>query len=196
MSTPQILKTGRRSRGVKIALAAALALGLAMIALGVGGTRAFGRAGFDDAKGFLLINKAGRLAEQGLKADAALLDKLDETQTQALGSVMDDVLSKLWRRVRYVGETLPDYSRTDTAKRAAMMDTLLQETSDSRLAQGIGRASTALDAVILGTNESGLPAYEWLIDKLADSLPGISRQHCVPGWKKKSSRGLLLFQEM
>ena len=170
MSTSLMPENNRNGRRAKAALALVSALAVLLIALGVGGIKAFDRSGFDEARGFSLIFKAGRYAREGLAADAAMIDALKEDERLALDTAMDGVISGLWRKVRYQGETLDDFSHADAAKRYEVMDALLRETSGLALKEQVSRAAEALDAAQKGVTPDGEPAYKWLILSLAENL--------------------------
>ncbi len=174
------LLTAENKRGglrAKTALALMTALAALLIALGIGGMGALDRSGFDDAAGFSLIHQAGLAARDGLKSDAVMLDALDEREKQALGTAMDNVISSLWRKVRYQGETLADFSRADDAKREAVLNDLLRATGDPLLKTRVSRAAEALGSARRGVWENGEPAYEQLILMLAEGMaePGAAR---------------------
>ncbi len=161
---------GRSGRRAKATLALVSALAALLIALGIGGMGALSRSGFDDSAGFSLIHRAGLAADTGLKADEAMIAALEEGQRRALDAAMDGVISSLWRKVRYQGETLSDFSRADAAKRQAVLQDLLRETGDPVLKNQVSLAADALGAAVTGIGENGEPAYHRLILDLADHL--------------------------
>ncbi len=167
MRTRLMPDSGRRTRA---ALALVLALAVLLIALGAGGIGAFDRSGFDEARAFSLIHQAGRRAGDGLAADMPMINTLGEGERKTLDGVMDGVISSLWRKVRYQGETLPDYSRADAAKRAEVMNALLRETGDLTLKTQVSRAVETLGIARAGVAGDGEPAYRRLILDLAGGL--------------------------
>ena len=171
MNTPLMPRHRHIGRRAKAALALASALAMLLIALGIGGIRAFDRSGFDDARGFSFILKAGRSVKEGLAADRLMLETLDEAERQALENVMDSVISSLWRKVRYQGESINDFSRADAARRIEVMDALLKETGDPALKEQVSRASQALAIARKGVAQNGEPAFKRLILSLAEKLP-------------------------
>ncbi len=160
----------RAARRAKIALALTCALAVLLVSLGIAGMRAFDRSGFDEARGFSLVHQAGRYAREGLGADQAMIGALDAGEQLALDRVTDDVVSGLWRRVRYMGESLPDFARADDARRREFMDTLLRDTEDQKLRDEVGRAADLLGAAADGVAQDGEPAYKWIIRGIAQGL--------------------------
>ena len=171
MSNRMMPEHDQQGRRAKAALALASLLAVVLIILGLGGIRALDRSGFDDAGGFPLIHKASRYANEGLALDMPMIGALGDIERQTLDETMDRIISSLWRKVRYQGETLKDYSRADPAKRKGVMDALLRETSDTLLKTGVSRAADALDTASTGVTPDGQPAYKWLILSLAQKMP-------------------------
>ena len=161
----------QKNRRAKAALALVSALAMVLIILGIDGMRAFDLSGFDEARGFSLILKASRYANEGLDLDMPMVESLGDDEQRALDNVTDSVISSLWRKVRYQGETLDDFSRADPAKRNVVMADLIKETSDYLLKARVSRAVAALDVAAAGAAGDGQPAYKWLIMMLAEKLP-------------------------
>ncbi len=172
MKTPSI-DTAQRAgeRRSKVALSLLLVLAILMITQGVGGIQALSQAGYDEARGFALVQKAGSSAQGIAQQDAAAFAALPQELQAPAQAALDDALGLVWQRVRYAGETTQDFSRMEEARRQSALQSLLKETQDEGLRQSTSNALDALKKAHLGMASDGTPAYEKLLSTVAALLP-------------------------
>lgn len=165
-----------QERRSKLTLGLLMLLAAALIVLGVGGIQALGRSGYDEARGFAFVRQAGQITQSQAAQDKALFDALPKEAQARVETGMDNAIRSLWQRVRYAGETLQDFSRMEPARRTSALQSLLKETQDEGLREGISHAAQALSLANAGMGSDGAPAYEKLLDSVAELLPQAQAQ--------------------
>ena len=162
---------GRSKRRTKTALVLAFVFALCMIAAGAYGMSQFAKSGYDDEAGFKVVHELRGTLDSLSGKEMALADSMDKESRARLEQTAENLLLEAWYRVLYSGETKADISRMNEPRKEEFLGRLVTGLPVETRGQYIP-AWEALNWLMAGENLDGQPAYEALILKLADMVPG------------------------